>query len=121
MVPRCSVCSHPSRPEIARGLMDGVPYRSLAGQFGLSPSALCRHTKHLARHLDYQLRQEVQSRQAALLDKLDLLDTRLDRLFNSALDLRSLNVALGCIRESLRLHSQQNLLERCRLGRGGQP
>ncbi|MGA9754146.1 MAG: hypothetical protein WBV23_03300, partial [Desulfobaccales bacterium] len=118
---RCSVCSHPSRPEIDRGLMQGVPYRSLAAQFGLSPSALCRHTKHLARHLDFQQRQADQSRQAALLEKLDLLDVRLDRLFNSALDLRSLNVALGCIRESLRLHAQQNLLERCRLGRGGRP
>ena len=119
MVPRCSVCSHPSRPEIDRGLMKGVPYRSLAGQFGLSPSALCRHTKHLARQLDFQQRREVASRQDALLEKLDLLDTRLDRLFNSALDLRSLHVALGCIRESLRLHSQITLLERLRLGRGG--
>ena len=121
MVQRCSVCSHPSRPEIDRGLINGVPYRSLAGQFGLSPSALCRHTKHLARQLDWQQRREDASRQAALLEKLDLLDVRLDRLFNSALDFRSLNVALGCIRESLRLHSQKNLLERLRPGHGGQP
>ena len=121
MVPRCSVCSHPSRPEVDRGLMQGVPYRSLAGQFGLSPSALCRHTKHLALQLDWQQQREAHDRQDALLEKLDLLDTRLDRLFNSALDFRSLNVALGCIRESIRLHSQKNLLERLRLGHGGQP
>ena len=121
MVPRCSVCAHPSRPEIDRDLIDGVPYRTLGGQFGLSPSALCRHTKHLARHLDWEQRRQDASRQAALLDKLDLLDTRLDRLFNNALDLRSLNVALGCIRESLRLHSPKNLLERSRSGRGTQP
>ena len=121
MVQRCSVCSHSSRPEIDRGLMQGVPYRSLAGQFGLSPSALCRHTKHLARHLDWEQRRQDASRQDALLEQLELLDTRLNRLFNSALDLRSLNVALGCIRESLRLHSQKNLLERSRLGVGGQP
>jgi hypothetical protein len=118
---RCSVCSHPSRPEIDRGLIQGVPYRSLAAQFGLSPSALCRHTKHLARQLDLQERRQDASRQAALLDKLALLDTRLDRLFNSALDLRSLNVALGCIRESLRLHSQKALLDRWHFGRGLQP
>ena len=121
MVPRCSVCSHPSRPEIDRGLLNGVPYRTLGGQFGLSPSALCRHTKHLARHLDWEERRKDQSRQAALLEKLELLDSRLDRLFNAAHDLRSLNVALGCIRESLRLHSQKALLERRRPGRGGQP
>lgn len=98
--------------------MQGVPYRTLAAKFGVSPSALCRHLKHLARQRDLQQRQADQSFQAALLDKLDLLDTRLDRLFNSALDLRSPHVALGCIRESLRLLS---LLERCRLAAGGQP
>ncbi len=118
MVQRYSVCSHPSRLEIDRGLMQGVPYRNLAGQFGVTPSALSRHVKHLARQRDLQQRQEDQSYQAALLEKLALLDTCLDRLFNSALDLRSLNVALGCIRESLRL---LNLLEGCRLGHGGRP
>ena len=121
MLQRCSVCIHPSRPEIDRGLLQGVPYRSLAGQFGLSPSALCRHTKHLARYLDREQRRQDASRQAALLEQLELLDTRLNRLFNSALDLRSLNVALGCIRESLRLHSQKALLERSRSGRGTHP
>jgi hypothetical protein len=121
MVPRCSVCAHPSRPAIDRGIVDGIPYRTLGGQYDLSPSALCRHTKHLARHLDWQQRQQDQSRQAALLEHLELLDTRLNRLFNSALDLRALHVALGCIRESLRLHSQKALLERSRSGRGTQP
>jgi hypothetical protein len=116
MVKRCSVCSHPSRAEIDRGLMEAVPYRTLAAQFGLSPSALCRHGKHLARRLNLQRRHEDQSHQGALLEKLALLDSRLDRLFNSSLDLRAHHVALGCIRESLRLLS---LLERVRqpLGR----
>ena len=117
---RCSVCSHPSLPEINRGLIQGETYRSLAGQFGLSPSALCRHTKHLARHLDHEQREQDAYRQATLLDKLELLDVRLDRLFNSALEFRSLHVALGCIRESLRLHAQKNLIERRQTGRGGQ-
>ncbi len=115
MVKRCSICNHPSRPEIDRGLMNAVPYRALAGQFGLSPSALCRHSKHLARHLELQRRQQDQSHQAALLERLELLNSRLDRLFSSAADLNSLHVALGCIRESLRLLS---LLDRCRHGLG---
>ena len=117
MVKRCSICNHPSHAEIDRGLMNAVPYRTLAAQFGLSPSALCRHGKHLARQLNLQRRHQDQSHQNSLLEKLALLDSRLDRLFNSALNLRSLNVSLGCIRESLRLI---NLLERCRLGQGGQ-
>ena len=118
MVKRCSVCSHPSRPEIDRGLMNAVPYRTLAGQFDLSTSALCRHAKHLARALEAQRRHQDQFHQDALIEKLALLDTRLDRLFNSAADFRSLHVALGCIRESLRLLS---LLERLRHPLGGQP
>lgn len=107
MVNRCSVCKHPSRPEIDRGLRAAVPYRTLAEQFGLTPSALCRHTKHLARAIEAQQRHEDDAQQTALLDKLALLDARLDRLFNSAADFRSLHVALGCIRESLRLLSLQ--------------
>ena len=46
MVKRCSVCFHPSQAEIDRGLLAAVPYRTLAGQFDLSPSALCRHPKN---------------------------------------------------------------------------
>jgi hypothetical protein len=118
---RCSVCAHPSLPEIDRGLIQGLTYRFLAAQFGLSPSALCRHTKHLARYLDQQQQEQDAFRQTTLLDKLELLDVRLDRLFNSALEFRSLHVALGCIRESLRLHAQKNLLERRPSHRGAQP
>jgi hypothetical protein len=118
MALRCSICSHPSRSEIERGLTAGISYRTLAGQFGLSISALCRHSKHLAHQRDLQVHRDEQAYQAGLIEKLALLDHRLDRLFNSALDVRSLNVSLGCIRESLRLIS---LLERCRLNPGGRP
>ncbi len=104
---RCSVCNHESRLQIEHGLRTAVPYRALAAQFNLSTSALCRHAKHLARALEAQRRQERASQQAGLLDKLSLLDSRLDRLFNSAADYHSLHVALGCIRESLRLLSLQ--------------
>ena len=60
---RCSICNHPSRPKIDRSIMNGTPYRTLAGQFGLSPSALCRHTKPLARALDARQRLEDQAHQ----------------------------------------------------------
>ena len=121
MVKRCSICNHPERREIDQGLLAAVPYRTLAAQYGLSPSALCRHGKHLSRALEVQRRRQDEFHQAALLDRLDLLNTRLDRLFNSALDQHSLHVALGCIRESLRLLSQKNLQERCRHRRLTQP
>jgi hypothetical protein len=116
MVQRCSVCSHPSHIEINQALLAGVPYRTLGAKFGLSPSALCRHAKHIARQRELHLRQQDREHQDIILDKLDLLDHRLDRLFNSALDFHALNVSLGCIRESLRLIS---LVDRVRLGHGG--
>ena len=111
MAKRCSVCSHPSQAEIDRGLLAAVPYRTLAGKFDLSLSALWRHKKHLAGRLSLDRRRQDQAHQDALLERLELLNARLDRLFNFAADDHSLNVALGCIRESLRLLS---LLERCR-------
>jgi hypothetical protein len=104
---RCTVCTHAERPEIDRLLIRGVAYRALAVQFGLSSSALRRHTKHLAGHLDLQRRQEDQTNLAALLERLDLLNARLDRLFNSAADQHSLFVALGAVREAIRLVSLQ--------------
>ncbi len=112
---RCTVCKHPERPEIDRQLIRGVTYKALAVQFGLSSSALRRHTKHLAGALDRQRRQEDQANLSALLERLDLINARIDRLFNSAADQRSLHVALGAIRESLRLLSLQ---ERFRHGLG---
>jgi hypothetical protein len=118
MIKRCSVCNHPARAEIDRELRAAVPYRTLAGQFSLSTSALCRHSKHLARQLEVERRQEDQSHQDAIIEKLALLEARLDRLFNAAADFRSLHVALGCIRESLRLLA---LLERVRLPLREQP
>jgi len=81
---RCSVCNHPSLPEIDRGLINGVPLRTLAGNFGLSPSALSRHTRHLRRQLAHEQRHADQAHTSALLDKLDLLELRLDRLFRQA-------------------------------------
>jgi len=105
MVKRGSVCSHPSQAEIDRGLLAAVPYRTLAGHFELSPSALCRPKKHMARWLVLEHRRQDQAHQAALPERLELLNARLDRLFNFAADDHSLNLALGCVRESLRLLS----------------
>ena len=100
---RCTVCNHPSRPEIDRALIDGVPYRTLAATHGLSVSALCRHTKHLRHQLVLQQRQADQSQASAFLEKLALLEVRLDRLFRKAEESRSLHVSLGCLQESLRI------------------
>jgi hypothetical protein len=103
----CSVCSHEKLEEIDRALMAEVPYRTLAAQYGLSPSALCRHMKHLARY--QKARTEFYDRKynIAMLDKLELIEARLDRIFSKAEGSRSLRVALDCLREYSRLLTAQ--------------
>ncbi len=113
---RCTVCNHPSRPEIDRALIDGLPLRTLAATHGLSASALCRHTKHLRHQLVLQQRQADQSQASAFLEKLALLEVRLDRLFRKAEESHSLHVSLGCLQESIRVLS---LREKVRHSLGG--
>ena len=100
---RCTVCNHPSRPEIDLALIDGVPLRTLAATHGLSASSLCRHTRHLRHQLVLQQRQADQSQAFAFLEKLELLEVRLDRLFRKAEESRSFHVSLGCLQESIRV------------------
>ncbi len=107
---RCTVCNHPSRPEIDRALIDGVPLRTLATTHGLSASALCRHTRHLRHQLVIRQRQADQSQASAFLEKLALLEVRLDRLFRKAEDSHSLYVSLGCLQESIRVLSLREKL-----------
>ncbi|MHB8066630.1 MAG: hypothetical protein ACYDIC_01880 [Desulfobaccales bacterium] len=104
---RCSICNHPSRAEIDRGLLAGVPYRPLAAQHGLSPSSLSRHLRHLQQEITLEEHQAQQAQQQAVLEQLELLSIRLDRLFHNATDFHALHVALGCLRESIRLLSLQ--------------
>jgi hypothetical protein len=111
MSKRCTVCNHPMRGLINQDLLNGVPYRKLAAQYNLSPAALSRHTRHLARNLENGHRNQDQQFKREILDKLDLLDVRLNRIFQAATDAQSLRLALDCIRESIRV---LNLTEKFR-------
>jgi hypothetical protein len=100
---RCSICTHPAHTEIDNALLAGVSLRTLAAQHGLSVSALSRHTKHLRQALADASDEAQQSHQAALLDKLDLFDVRLERIFHKAQEAHSLHISLGCVQEALRV------------------
>ena len=113
----CTVCHHPSLAEIDRHLMNGMSLRLLAALYGLSPSALSRHTKHLRQALAAQEDEEERAKLAAWLDELDLMKTRLDRLFRKAEDDHSLHISLGCIQESLKILSLRARLNRTLRGR----
>ena len=97
----------PPWPDIDQALMDGLPLSPLGAQYGLSSSALSRHLKHLRQALAARDHHEHQAHQAALLDELDLLKARLNRLFRKSEDLHSFHISLGCIQESIRLLTLQ--------------
>jgi DNA-binding transcriptional ArsR family regulator len=109
---RCTVCTHASRPEIDQALIDGLPLRPLAAQYGLSSSALSRHLKHLRQALAAHDDREHQAHRAAPLDELDLQKVCLNRIFRKSEDLHSLHVSLGCIQETLRLLTLQAKIRR---------
>lgn len=80
----CTVCQNPERYEVEKGLVEGRSYRDLAGQFGLSRSALGRH--HQA-HLPGHLRQALQADEARRVAKLSgLRDSRQTEDTRQALD-----------------------------------
>jgi DNA-binding transcriptional ArsR family regulator len=99
----CTVCHHPALAEIDRALMQGMSLRPLAALYGLSPSALSRHTKHLRRALAHQSQSDQEAQFTAFLDDLDLLKARLDRLFRKSEDDRSFHISLGCLQETLKI------------------
>ena len=103
----CTVCTHTQREDIDRALMAGVAYRTLAAQYGLSPAALCRHTRHLARYLEARHHHEDLKFNREVLDKLDLVEVRLNRVFHDAHDTHSLRVALDCLKEYVKLLALQ--------------
>ena len=103
----CTVCRHHNREHIDRALLAGVPYRTLAAQHNLSASALCRHMRHLVRYREGMLHHEDQQYNQAMLDKIDLLEVRLSRIFQDAHHNSSLRVALDCIREYAKLLALQ--------------
>jgi hypothetical protein len=107
----CSVCIHKNREEIDRSLMGGVAYRTLAAQYGLSASALCRHMRHLARYREAIWAAQEKRVNDALIEKLDLMDYRLGEVYRQAGDYRSLRVALDCIKENVKV---LGLLEKMR-------
>lgn len=100
---RCTICTHENLIEIDNALLAGASLRTLAAQYGLSVSSISRHTKHLRRALANGAAEAEQRQQTALLDKLDLFEFRLDRIFHKAQETHSLHISLGCVQEALRI------------------
>ncbi len=97
----CTVCTHKERPDIDQALVARQPFRYIAGQYGVSKSALVRHHDD---HLPAALMRAQEAAEAAQADNLlaqvcDLRDRAIG-ILDTAVATDDLRVALGAIREA---------------------
>jgi hypothetical protein len=62
----CTICTHPERATIDKALVNGQPYRDIAGHYGTSKTALQRHKDDHLRDLLAQAKQRHAAHEAAL-------------------------------------------------------
>jgi hypothetical protein len=98
---RCSVCHRADRVSIDTALVAArAPLRTLAGQFGVSPSALQRHrNEHLSAVLLKGRAEADLAGARSLLDYVRALQARSIALLEKAEATGDLRVALGALRE----------------------
>ncbi len=98
---RCTICTHKSRAKIDQALVERRSFRDIAGQHGVSKSALVRHhDDHLpATLVKAQEASEAAQADALLAQVVDLRDKALGVL-DTAQGSEDLRAAIGAIREA---------------------
>ena len=98
---KCTVCAHPKRAEIDKLIVEGVPYRSIAGRFSVSKSAVERHAKnHLPRTLAKAHEAKEVARADDLLARAREYETRAVALLEKAAEENDYGTALRGIKEA---------------------
>ncbi len=104
----CKICTHDQREAIERALVNGTPLRDIAGQFGISRSALDRHKEnHLAAGVVKAKAAEEVAHADSVLDQIRVICERTERLYqvsegilSKAYKANDLRTALGAVREA---------------------
>ena len=97
----CSICTHPQRDEIDRLLVEGKePLRIIAERYGTTPSALCRHKRHIPSMLAKAHEAGEVARADDLLSQVRDLQARALAILEQAEQAGDLRTALGAIREA---------------------
>jgi hypothetical protein len=98
---RCTVCDHEERASIDAALVSGTPLRDIAGQHGVSKSALERHKAgHLPAHLAKAKEAGEVARADDLLSQVRHLQDRTLAILTTSEDAGELRTALAAIREA---------------------
>lgn len=96
----CSVCAHEDRQEIDEALVSGTPYRDIAGRTGLTTSALSRHrSDHISAALQSVVVERDADAAASLLDRVEDLIGRTERILSASEESGKVAQALGAVRE----------------------
>ena len=102
MARTCSICTHQERQAIDRALVVGTSLRDIAGQFGVSKSALHRHRAHIPEALTMAKEAEEAARADDLLAEVVELQNRAVSILDRAEKAGQLQTALNGIREARR-------------------
>ncbi len=97
----CTVCAHPECDQIDAALVAATGYRDIAGQFGVSKSAVQRHQQgHLPAILAKAKEGQEVARADSLLDQVRELKDRALAILGRAEEAGDLRNALAAIREA---------------------
>jgi hypothetical protein len=95
----CGVCTHKQRGAIDREIVASTPLRAIAGQFGVSRSALDRHKAHVPKALA-EAKQAVEVAEAStLLQRVESLIARCESIADQAVGDRQWGAACSAARE----------------------
>ena len=101
---RCSVCDHPERAAIDAALVEGVSYRDIARQWGVSKDAVSRHkADHLPAHLAAAQEAATAASADDLLAQVETLRQKATRIGDKAEKAGDLRTALQGVRELVRI------------------
>ncbi len=100
----CKVCAHPERDAIDAALVCGDSQRSLAARYGLTPSSVARHYRNhvsaaLAALTTERTERTEQAGGGALLDRVEALIRRAERILDAAEGDGKVSTALSAIKE----------------------
>ncbi len=81
---KCTICTHPRREEIDRGLVEGESFRSIAERFGVSLGALHRHREHVQDDVQQAIEAKAVRSGRSVLDRIRELNREARSLLEEA-------------------------------------
>lgn len=95
----CTICANPKRTEIDTALVAGGSLRDVAGQFGLSRSAVHRHQEHVPEALAKAKQAREVAEATTLLGRVELLIRDCRTIAQKAQKAREWHAAVSALRE----------------------